>query len=171
MLWLLEKVGKKHFNLYSPSVYGMSTWGTDYQDSLEKSRKNWYFVHWVAGNEWVDDSTIKTKLNVVLETTDITKVIAYVSKCNDEELSHILQQARETFNNFVSLIEWRKPKYMELQITLEEIENDGFLSKEESKECYNWMKNVVIKMRPEDNTHDKLLYYLGLFKEMSFQST
>ncbi len=60
---------------------------------------------------------------------------------------------------------------MELQITLKELENDEFLTIREAYQCYEWLKNVVIRMHPEDNTHEKLLEYVQLFREMMFQST
>lgn len=60
---------------------------------------------------------------------------------------------------------------MQLAITLNEIENDDFLSLREAHQCYEWLKNVVIKIHPEDNTHEKLLNYVQLYKEMIFQST
>ena len=60
---------------------------------------------------------------------------------------------------------------MELQITREEVEKDGFLEDEEIDAFFDWLENRVLKMYPTHNTHDRLLKYLELFKSIMFQST
>lgn len=60
---------------------------------------------------------------------------------------------------------------MELQITREEVEKDGFLEDEEIDAFFDWLENRVLKMYPTHNTRDRLLKYLELFKSMMFQST
>ena len=60
---------------------------------------------------------------------------------------------------------------MKLQITLKEIESDKFFTKQEAHDCYVWLKDRVLVAHPKDNTHDKLLEYVQLYKEMVFQST
>ena len=108
MIWLLTRGRKNKFTLYCPAVYGMDTWGSDSQDSLEKKRKNWYICCWHAGGEWYDDTYNQYKLNVVLETPDITEVQKYLYKHNvhGQELKKILDDAKEMFNQYISFSQW-----------------------------------------------------------------
>ena len=59
---------------------------------------------------------------------------------------------------------------MKLQITREEIDNDTFLDDDEKKAFWPWIESVIERY-PEHNTHEKLLEYLHMYKEMCFQSS
>jgi len=61
-------------------------------------------------------------------------------------------------------------KVTDLAINGNDIIADGFLQGREIGECLRWMLNIVLE-HPEYNTREKLLEYLELFKEMSFQSS
>ena len=108
MTWLLTRDRRSNFTLYCPSTYGMSTWGSDSQDSLEKKRKNWYICSWKAGNEWVDDDYYQYKINVVLETQDIDVIVRYLyehnAKC--QNIKEILDEARKIFCQYISFQQW-----------------------------------------------------------------
>lgn len=58
----------------------------------------------------------------------------------------------------------------DLAINGDDILADGFLQGKEIGDCLNWMLNIVLE-NPEYNTKERLLEYLELFKEMSFQSS
>jgi len=58
----------------------------------------------------------------------------------------------------------------DLAIDGNDILADGFLQGKEIGECLRWMLQIVLE-HPEYNTREKLLEYLELFKEMSFQSS
>ena len=59
MVWLLIKYAANTYKLVSPNTYGIETWGSDNQDSIEKKKKYQYVVNWTAGNEeyGYDDTT------------------------------------------------------------------------------------------------------------------
>lgn len=90
MKLLLVRNLKDNYTLLSPDTYGMETWGSSSQTSLEKKRKYWYICSWSAGNDFdfVDEYISKSKINVVFETTDIDEVINYLTehklKCKNE---------------------------------------------------------------------------------------
>ena len=72
--------GRKNVKVYSPNTYGVDTWGSTSQDSIEKKRKYWYICSWTNGNEWFDDIIYEDRLNVILETQDIKKLFKYVEE-------------------------------------------------------------------------------------------
>ena len=39
MVWLLIKYAANTYKLVSPNTYGIETWGSDNQDSIEKKKK------------------------------------------------------------------------------------------------------------------------------------
>lgn len=109
MTLLLVKWGKGvAYNLFSPSTYGMSSWGSNHQDSLDKKRKYWYIVSWHAGNDYVDDETYSSKLNVVVETTDISAVVSYLwRKLPREKAKEALRQIYKDYKEIVDdYIRW-----------------------------------------------------------------
>ena len=61
-------------------------------------------------------------------------------------------------------------KVTDLAISGKDIIADGFLQGKEIGECLKWMLNIVLE-HPEYNTREKLLEYLQMFKEMSFQNS
>lgn len=109
MRYLLVKEKNNKFNLYCPEIFGVETWGELSQKSLEKKRKYWYIHHWSAGNEWVEDENYDEKLNVVLETADIQKVVNYVSretKGSQAAIGKILVQAHNIYCDYVAFENW-----------------------------------------------------------------
>lgn len=108
MIWLLVRHQRNNYSLYSPSTYGMETWGTNSQDSLDKKKKYWYISSWTAGNEYVDDRNFEYRLNVVLETTDISEIVRFMhkKKCSKEQIKEILDKAQEEFKNYIDFEKW-----------------------------------------------------------------
>ena len=107
MILLLIKNSKTNYSLLSPDTYGMETWGTNSQDSLEKKRKYWYTSHWVAGNQWEDDYTEEYKVNnVVLETTDINKIVVYLFAHKSKCINDILDSYKEIVDDYISFTKW-----------------------------------------------------------------
>lgn len=110
MLYLLIKEkGKNKYYLECPEIYGVETWGSTHQTTLEKKRKYWYVEYWTAGNDYEDDVTESYRVNVVLETTDLQEVLNYVIKAtgNDKAaVDSILEQAQEIYREYVAFENW-----------------------------------------------------------------
>lgn len=108
MIWLLVRHQRNKYSLYSPSTYGMETWGSTSQDSLEKKKKYWYASSWTAGNDYVDDRNFEYRLNVVLETTDISEIVRFMHQknCSKEQIKEILDKAQEEFENYIDFEKW-----------------------------------------------------------------
>lgn len=112
MRYLLVKEANK-FKLYCPETFGLETWGSSSQTSLEKKRKYWYINHWTAGNEYIEDSTESSKLNVVLETSNLKEVLRYVisvTKNNRAAIESILVQAQNLYHDQVAFTSWAASK-------------------------------------------------------------
>lgn len=106
MKYLLVKEKGKKFSLYCPESYGLPSWGSSsFQTSIIKKRKFWYINTWIAGNEWVDDEEIESKLNVVLETSDLDEIVRYVMQHNEKEIEYLLKEAREIYNEYLDVME------------------------------------------------------------------
>ena len=72
---------------------------------------------------------------------------------------------------FIKIIEEDQPlKVTDLAINGNDVGADGFLQGKEIGDCLRWMLNIVLE-HPEYNTREKLLEYLQMFKEMSFQNS
>jgi len=72
---------------------------------------------------------------------------------------------------FIKIVEEDQAlKVTDLAINGNDVGADGFLQGKEIGECLRWMLNIVLE-HPEYNTREKLLEYLQMFKEMSFQSS
>ena len=106
MKYLLVKEKNKKYSLYCPETYGSHSWGSDFQTFIIKKRKFWYIDTWMAGNEWVEDEKWQTKLNVVLETSDLDEIIRYVTQHNEKEIDYLLKEAREIYNEYLGFNEW-----------------------------------------------------------------
>ena len=106
MILLLVKNSKTKYSLLSPSTYGMETWGTNSQDSLEKKDNHWYTSHWIAGNQWEDDSLTEHELNVVLETTNIDKIVKYLFQRKSKCLNDILDTYKQIVDDYISFTKW-----------------------------------------------------------------
>lgn len=89
-MFILAKSKENKFVVYCPSIYGSKTWGSNHHDSIVKKRKKWYFEDWIAGNQYIDGALMFSKINVVLETSDINEILKYVFKVNPQEIKHIL---------------------------------------------------------------------------------
>ena len=104
---LVKEKGKKQYSLYCPETYGSDTWGSSsFQTSIVKKRKSWYVECWLSGNEVVDDEEWQSKLNVVLETSDLDEIIRYVTQHNEKEIEYLLKCAREIYNEYLDFSEW-----------------------------------------------------------------
>lgn len=75
---------------------------------------------------------------------------------------------KERFKQFI--LEPKPIRIKDLAINGNDIKADGFLEGKEIGDCLNWMLDIVLE-HPEYNTREKLLEYLQLFKEMSFQDS
>ena len=106
MKLLLIKSSKTNYSLLSPDTYGMRTWGSDSQESLEKKRKHWYKSIWKSSSIYEDDSLEEYKLDVVLETTDMNKIVKYLSKIKSNCLHDILDSYKKIVDDYVSFIKW-----------------------------------------------------------------
>ena len=79
-----------------------------------------------------------------------------------------IQKVKERYNE---ILKNKSPlRIKDLAINGDDIKKDGFLEGKEIGDCLKWMLNIVLE-NPEYNTREKLLEYLELFKEMSFQSS
>lgn len=107
-MYLLAKENNK-FKLYCPDIFGVDSWGSTNQTSLEKKRKYWYITYWSAGNEYTDDTEESIRLNVVLEATSLQQVLSYIikeTKNNQGIIESILVQAQEIQNERVAFENW-----------------------------------------------------------------
>ena len=105
MTYLLSKYYSS-YHLYSPDVYGMGTWGSNNQDGLEKRGKSWYITSWHAGDEWHDDREYEFKLNVALETQNLSEVIKYIEEHNPKQIKLIIEEANEILSFKEKFDEW-----------------------------------------------------------------
>jgi glycerol-3-phosphate dehydrogenase len=94
------------FTLYCPDIFGIGSWGSSSQVSLEKKRKYWYVVHWTAGNEYIDDIEESYRLNVVLEAAELEQIINYVMKNCPAAVESVLVQAQEIYHERVAFENW-----------------------------------------------------------------
>ena len=112
-MYLLVKEGKQ-FKLYCPETFGLDTWGSRHQTSLEKKRKYWYVTNWAAGNDYIDDSEESYRLNVVLETPDLHEVMNYVIKNTTDKarpiIESLLVQAQELYHERVAFEAWARSR-------------------------------------------------------------
>lgn len=109
MRYLVVKEKSGRFVLYCPEIFGSETWGMSTQLSLEKKRKYWYIHHWTSGNDLVADENYNERINVVLETSDLRKIIGYVSKAtngNQRVIGSILLQAHGIYQDYVAFENW-----------------------------------------------------------------
>ena len=109
MTYLLVKERNNKFTLHCPEIYGLDTWGTTSQVSLEKKKKYWYISHWTAGNDYVDDIIEKFKLNVILETLELQKILDYIIinvPDNTAIIESILVQAQEIYHEYTAFEQW-----------------------------------------------------------------
>jgi hypothetical protein len=107
MRYLLIENENKTFTLLSPETYGMDSWGSSSQESINKKEDDkWYFHYWSDGGQWLDDTNEEFDAKVVLETTDIDEILRYVSKNNESELEHVLQDAKIIYNDYIDFTLW-----------------------------------------------------------------
>lgn len=99
MTYLITKNGE----VYIPEIYGCEIWGTNSQEAIEKKKKYWYIISWVAGNEWADDNIDSIKLNVKLETTNLTEALICLKhlKLSKEELIKRIDKLKEQINSYI----------------------------------------------------------------------
>ena len=107
--FLLESYNRnRDVKVYSPDTFGMRSWGSDSQESLEKKRKYWYISYWKAGNEiyLIPDSLESYKINVVLETQDVNKLLNYVENEYPHCLESVKKQIEEITKDYDMLMSW-----------------------------------------------------------------
>lgn len=109
MLFLVVDHGEGNIEVLSPENYGIDTWGMSTQESLKKKDNGcWYSTYWSDGGQWLEDTYEEDKLNVLLETTDISEVLAFILKqenLSTEKLKEIITQIKEIFNDSIMLFE------------------------------------------------------------------
>lgn len=98
------KPNKPTYKIFSPSTYGMETWGDfHYQESIEKSRKHWYIKSWHSGGEYYNDEIDKIRLKVVFETSDSKELEKYIFSLKDkikpEGVIELLKQVKTIIND------------------------------------------------------------------------
>ena len=108
-MYLLVKENNK-FELYCPDIYGVETWGSRNQTTLEKKRKYWYLTHWTAGTEDTDDIEESIRLNVVLEAVELEQVLGYIMQVCPAAIEDILVQAQELYHERVAFENWASNK-------------------------------------------------------------
>lgn len=106
MILLLIKKSQTNYSLLSPDTYGMETWGTNSQETLEKKYKHWYTSLWVGGYHSSDDYLEEHKLSVVLETTDISEIVVYLFKHKAKCLNDILDSYKKIVDDYISFMKW-----------------------------------------------------------------
>ena len=78
MLFLVVEHSKGNIEVLSPNNYGMDTWGMSTQEGLKQKEDGWYTTYWSDGGQWLEDINEEDKLNVLLETTDIDKLLSFI---------------------------------------------------------------------------------------------
>lgn len=104
-MYLVAKEDDK-FKLYCPDIFGLESWGTRRQVSLEKKRKYWYITTWSAGDDTNDNIEESIRLNVVLEATELEQVVNYIMKVCPTAIESILIQAQELYHERVAFENW-----------------------------------------------------------------
>jgi len=61
---------------------------------------------WTAGNDWIDDTLYKTKLNVVIETKELSDIIKYIEKNNEKQLREIVEAASKILADKAAFDSW-----------------------------------------------------------------
>lgn len=80
----------KDNQLFDTEYYGEETWGQNTQDSIEQKDENtYYFHHWVAGNEYVDDSTYESKIEVLKASDKIEEVVDKIEIVSIDNVSKL----------------------------------------------------------------------------------
>lgn len=108
MTLLLVRNSKSSYSLFSPTTYGADTWGENSQRGLVKKRKYWYITYWCGGNDYVDDYYEEDKINVVLETDNIDKILKYLDnkKADRVDIEGILDEYGEIVKDYISIEKW-----------------------------------------------------------------
>ena len=87
--------------------YGNETWGSLYQKSIVKKRKNWYFEFWTAGNRFFDDEVFYQKLDVVFESNNVQDLLDYVVEHYPNDFERIKVSVLEQLNEFNDFLKFR----------------------------------------------------------------
>lgn len=104
--YLLCKKSRNEVYVLSPNTYGMDTWGSSEQDSLEKKRKYWYICSWWAGNDWYDDGKEEYKLNVLLETQSPSELLKLVKLKYPHCLESVKEECAEIVRQYDMFERW-----------------------------------------------------------------
>lgn len=121
MLFLVVDHGEGNIEVLSPENYGIDTWGMSTQESLKKKDNGcWYTTYWSDGGQWLEDTYEEDELNVLLETTDISEVLAFILKqenLSTEKLKEIITQIKEIFNDSIM---WFEHMYLKEETDINE---------------------------------------------------
>ena len=109
MIFLVVDHGEGNIEVLSPENYGMDTWGMSTQEGIKKKDDGcWYTTYWLDGGRWLEDTYEEDKLNVLLETTDVSEVLTFILQQEDltiEKMKKLVEQIKEIFNDSIMLFE------------------------------------------------------------------
>lgn len=109
MIFLVVDHGEGNIEVLSPENYGMNTWGMSTQEGIKKKDDGyWYTTYWSDGGQWLEDTYEEDKLNVLLETTDVSEVLTFILKQENldmEKMKKLVEQIKEIFDDSIMWFE------------------------------------------------------------------
>ena len=109
MIFLVVDHGEGNIEVLSPENYEMDTWGMSTQEGIKKKDDGcWYTTYWSDGGQWLEDTYEEDKLNVLLETTDVSEVLTFILQQEDltiEKMKKLVEQIKEIFNDSIMWFE------------------------------------------------------------------
>lgn len=109
MIFLVVDHGEGNIEVLSPENYGMDTWGMSTQEGIKKKDDGcWYTTYWSDGGQWLEDTYEEDKLNVLLETTDVSEVLTFILKQENldmEKMKKLVEQIKEIFDDSIMWFE------------------------------------------------------------------
>lgn len=109
MILLVVKHENGKIEILSPESYGMETWGMSAQEGIDKEDDGcWYITYWSDGGQWLEDTYEEFKLNVLLETTDVSEVLTFILNQENltvEKMKELIEQIKEIFDDVIGWFE------------------------------------------------------------------
>ena len=109
MIFLVVDHGEGNIEVLSPENYGMDTWECQLKKVLKKKDDGcWYTTYWSGGGQWLEDTYEEDKLNVLLETTDVSEVLTFILKQENldiEKMKKLVEQIKEIFDDSIMWFE------------------------------------------------------------------
>ena len=109
MIFVVVDHGEGNIEVISPENYGMDTWGMSTQEGIKKKDDGcWYITYWSDGGQWLEDTYEEDKLNVLLETTDVSEVLTFILKRENltiEKMKKLVEQIKEIFDDSIMWFE------------------------------------------------------------------